>query len=461
MKEIKKIKIRPINKNLFNIFMVATRSPYVGYMAGELAYFANEDNSIIGVLLFDYTDKDYSYVLTIRDENNQFRAFEIRTDFPSEAKAEEAIKNSMSWHTAQDLKMVEQGAGSQGLKLFDIIVPENKLHPYFKLLKDSKAYQPSKKTIVEIVNHLNDIDGNFVEQFQTLNGFDARIWELYLFATFNELEFEILREYDRPDFMLRKFGEEFGVEAVIVNRDLDNRPTVLEMESPLVQKGKIKDKLRNETPLRFGSALFSKLQKEYWKLPHLKEKPLLFAIADFHDTASMVWSFPALVEYLYGSRQVLVSDEKGRPKVITEAVAPYKKKSGVTIPSGFFEQENTEHISGILFTATGTLGKFTRMGIQAGFGTPGQIVTRIGDCYDHSDKAFSPTPFAFRVDEDGQETWSEGLNLFHNPNAKYPIDMDLFANIAHHKKEKDELISWVPEFHPYSSMNFNTVIKDD
>jgi hypothetical protein len=32
-----------------------------------------------------------------------------------------------------------------------------------------------------------DPDGNFIEQFQT-TGFDARLWELYLFAMFCEAE---------------------------------------------------------------------------------------------------------------------------------------------------------------------------------------------------------------------------------------------------------------------------------
>ncbi len=44
-----------------------------------------------------------------------------------------------------------------------------------------------------------DVDGNFVEQFQT-SAFDARIWELYLFAVLDEAGYLVDRRYPTPDF---------------------------------------------------------------------------------------------------------------------------------------------------------------------------------------------------------------------------------------------------------------------
>jgi len=46
-----------------------------------------------------------------------------------------------------------------------------------------------------------DADGNFVEQFQT-TGFDPRLWELYLFATFTELGFAHEDGVAVPDLLL-------------------------------------------------------------------------------------------------------------------------------------------------------------------------------------------------------------------------------------------------------------------
>jgi len=459
MKKPKEVKVIEINRNRFNIYMLFTRHPFINLIAKEIGYYSNDNNSILGVLLFDYTDQDYNYTLMARDENKQFRAFEVKHSFETKQEAIDTLTNSIKWHTTQNVNIVEQGVSKKGLELFKIVVDEAKLHPYFVRLNNDKGLKASKNAIIEISNHLDDIDGNFIEQFQSLNGFDARIWEIYLFASLIESHFEIIREHNRPDFIVKKDDVEIGIEAVIVNRK-NNPPRYLFHEDNVITQDKIKEKLENETPLRFGSALYSKLSKEYWKLEHLKDKPLVFAIADFHDNGSMTWSFTALAEYLYGKRDILVVDENGTQKIETTDVEDYVKESGAKIPSGFFLQENCEYVSGILFSSTGTLGKFTRMGIEAGFREKGQVVVRVGDKYDPKPDSFKPIPFMYKVNEDGNETWSEGLNLFHNPNAKFPIDMNLFPNIAHHKQEDDELISWVPEFHPFASMNFNTVIEE-
>ena len=459
MNEIKEIKIIEINKNKFNIYMLFTRNPFVNFFAQEIAYYSNENNSMLGVLLRDKTDNDYNYVLLARDENKQFREFETKVSFETKEIAIEKLNNSIKWHTSQNPNLTTKSNSKRGLELFKIVVKKEKLHPYFIRLRSDKGFKASKKAIIEISNHLDDIDGNFIEQFQSLNGFDARIWEIYLFASLIELEFEILREYNRPDFLVKKGEFEIGIEAVTVSRK-NNPPRYLFHDDKTLNPDQINEKLKNETPLRFGSALFSKLSKEYWKLEHLKNKPFIIAIADFHDDASMIWSFTALVEYLYGTKDSIIKDEKGQEVVISQKVENYIKDSGAEIPSGFFTQENVENISGVLFSSTGTLGKFTRMGIQAGFKEKGQSVIRVGDKYDPKPSSFRSISFVYEVNEKGTETWAEGLNLFHNPNAKIPIEMELFPNIAHHKLENDELVSWIPDFHPYSSMNYNTVSTD-
>ena len=48
----------------------------------------------------------------------------------------------------------------------------------------------------------DDADGNLVEQFQT-TGFDARMWELYLFAVLTEANVVVARPHAAPDFLAR------------------------------------------------------------------------------------------------------------------------------------------------------------------------------------------------------------------------------------------------------------------
>src|SRR5216684_2810968 len=43
-------------------------------------------------------------------------------------------------------------------------------------------------------------------------------------------------------------------------------------------------------PIKFGSALKSKLDKKYWEKPHLAGMPLMFAIQDFSAPPSMIFT---------------------------------------------------------------------------------------------------------------------------------------------------------------------------
>ena len=45
--------------------------------------------------------------------------------------------------------------------------------------------------------------------------------------------------------------------------------------------------------------------------------------------------------------------------------------------------------------------------------------------------------------------------MYHNPNAIHPVPEELFPSIAHHKFENDQIVSIVPEFHPYASQTMN------
>ena len=51
---------------------------------------------------------------------------------------------------------------------------------------------------------------------------------------------------------------------------------------------------------KIGSALNSKLNKKYYELNYLKDKPLILAIAPMHDEYARQNSDYLLITYLYG-----------------------------------------------------------------------------------------------------------------------------------------------------------------
>jgi hypothetical protein len=183
--------------------------------------------------------------------------------------------------------------------------------------------------------------------------------------------------------------------------------------------------------------------------------PLVFAIADFHEKQSMTWTSTALMNYLYGVSHDFLYDDKGQ-LIITPIKLETHEYEGKQIPSGFFLQENAENISAVLFSASGTMSKFNRMGRLAGFGLPEQQIIRSGFRHDHDNNAALPAYFAHEVKQGVvTEAWAEGLSMFHNPRSLHPVDWRMFPGIAHHFYEDGHIRSLIPEFHPYASYTWN------
>lgn len=189
--------------------------------------------------------------------------------------------------------------------LFHPICEPHNINRHFEVVRTLKEYSSARELIAEIMAHFKDIDGNFIEQFQS-TGFDSRIWELYLFAYLSEERLFINREYEAPDFLVTDGSQKVAIEAVTVNASEGNED--IEDLTP----EKIVELLKNDMPLKFGSALFSKMNRKnkkgkpiekYWELEHVKGCPLVFAIADFSFEGSMCWSSNAIIDYLYGSKR--------------------------------------------------------------------------------------------------------------------------------------------------------------
>ena len=67
-----------------------------------------------------------------------------------------------------------------------------------------------------------DVDGNFIEQFQT-TGFDARLWELYLYATAVEMGYALTPDVVAPDLLLEGPRGRLAIEATTANPPEEGR----------------------------------------------------------------------------------------------------------------------------------------------------------------------------------------------------------------------------------------------
>jgi hypothetical protein len=449
----KPVEVRPLDVKRFNALVGGSRSAALEFYGAELEWYANEDETIVGVVLRDLIDLDYVAVALARDDARRYRCFDLECSFPSVSDARAWLIRAIKWHTCQGVTTFPQGDEGKRLDLFTPVVPVDKQHVSFRDLAASEAFLPARSIIAELMPHFVDVDGTFVKEFQT-KGFDARLWELYLHAYLMEEQLFIEREHPSPDFIVRKYGQTVAIEAVIVGRRTPYRTILLDEEPQPLPLEEIIKKNRDETPIQFGSALFTKLQKRYWELPHVSGFPLVFAIADFHDDRSMLWTSTGLMHYLYGVHHGFDYDEQG--KLI---ITPYKigvhQAGSKTIPSGYFFQPDAENVSAVLFSASGTISKFNRIGRQAGFRHPDVTMIRVGTCHNHDPNACVPHMFHYEVNEECDETWAEGLSMFHNPQARFPVPGELFPSIAHHRFVNGQIISQIPEFHPYASYTYH------
>jgi hypothetical protein len=90
------------------------------------------------------------------------------------------------------------------------------MSPVFAQLHSGEGFSPARGLIEAMMPYFEDIDGNFVEQFQS-TAFDSRFWELYLFALLTEGGFVFDRQYQAPDFVCQGISQQVFVEAVTVN----------------------------------------------------------------------------------------------------------------------------------------------------------------------------------------------------------------------------------------------------
>jgi len=438
---------RTISKQRFDAFAAYTRRPGALLMSREVAWFESE-GLLLGVVILDLTDGDFGGIVLGRDEVGRFRFIDDATGFYVTSKeAADRLKEVIKRIAATGETVFPQGGqAKRRLDPMRPVVPPERRNAAFRLLAESEGYSPAFEIVREMLNFYEDPDGNFIEQFQS-TGFDARLWELYLFGVFTELGFLIDRTHNAPDFACDHFGEKTYVEAVILGE------TQGQADNPVPENvEQVRELQHGYIAHRFANGLTAKLEKRYWRLEHVKDHPLVLAIADFSSPASMLWTHNALPMFLYGYEYDWRKDDQGKLVIIPKRIEKHVYKNR-ELPSGFFFWDDAENISAILFSNSGTISKFNRIGKIAGFGSPRVRMVRMGACQRHDPNSEVPDQFSFEVHAPNyQEAWSESVSIFHNPRARFPIDPEHFPGATHHFLEPDGMTrTFMSDFHQFWS----------
>jgi len=442
-----------ITESRFNALAGYARQPMARIMAREVEFYQIDSGRIVGMIIEDRTDKDFGGTVFGRDAAARYRCVRV-TDFGQTIEgAREALRIEMEVARQASPEDFHQGDEGEPIDFFTPVYEDAKLNPSFLKILEEETLSPALGIIEPMMRWHQDVDGNFIEQFQT-RGFDQRIWELYLFAVFNELDFQIDNSINVPDFVAHSIFGSLAVEAATVGPTEKGGkimpPPPIEREEDRLQY------LQNYMPIKFGSVLHSKMKKEYWKAEHVKDLPFLIAIHDFSSPRSMVHTRSALERYVFGYEHDFRRNKHGNLEILPKRVEEHRWGEKV-IQSGFFELPDSENVSGILFSNSGTISKFNRMGILNGFGSGRVMSVREGTMVNHDPKATLPQYFRVLVNAAGyEETWVEGLSVLHNPHALRPLDPDLLPGAAHlFLLEDGNVVANTPHFSPFGSVTNN------
>jgi hypothetical protein len=441
--------MKEISRASFEALAGYTREPGTAFIVEEISWFSSDNGVVLGMLARDRTDDDFSGMVLGRDSRGRYRAVHVFVSIPSLDLAKERLRDDTEAWSVRPAADFHQGdERGTPVDVFLPVVPAAKFHPSFARVSTSEGMSPARAIIESMMPYFEDVDGNFVEQFQS-TAFDARFWELYLFAALTEDGFAFDRTYHAPDYVCRRFDQEIFVEAVTVN------PTIINglVTEPVVPTGKteLQRYLQEYMPIKWGSALTSKLNKKYWELPHVAGRPIVLAIQDFHVPRAMTFTGSTLLPYLYGLSFTAMYDAAGNLSVKDQPKTSHTW-GAKTIESGFFSLPGSEHISAVLSNPTGTISKFNRMAILAGMGSKEIRMIHHGFRHDMDPNASVPKAFSFDVNDPSYtETWTQGINVFHNPNALHPLDTSFFTDATHSFYEDGKQVSYMADFHPYNS----------
>lgn len=444
--------ISEIEARRFNALAGYTRNPLLIAIVQETAWFESDDGRVVGVQTLDRYDHDFGWIALGRDERHQFRAIEVDSSFATAEEARDALIAAMTrWQAGTDEDMHHQGRGEddaeeanlEPVDFFAPITPEENQHPSFKILINDPRYSPARELIAAMMRYHKDVDGNFVQQFQTV-AFDARLWELYLFAAFTELGFVRTGTAAAPDFVMTSLRGPLGVEATTAN------PPQGEADPPNPTKEEFPNYLENYVPIKLGRALKKKLRKAapYWLEEGMQGVPFAIAVQDFHAPAAMTLVVRAATTYAFGVRH---SRTNGELKV--DWVNEHRYGAMVE-PSGFFRLRDAENVSAVIVNPQGTLVKFNRLGYIVGLGDRRVRMVRSGLRRHEGALDPRPQPFIDNVHEAGySESWVEGMVVLHNPAATIPLNPALLPGATHEYLEPDgQIMTAMPnEPPPYFS----------
>lgn len=304
------------------------------------------------------------------------------------------------------------------MNLFEQQVSNEKLHPnYISFMKHST--EEDRSILNQWADGFPDRDNKFVKEFQTT--FNSCFWEIYLYKLFKDLGFSFDWNYNRPDFILNTNDIDIVVEATISSNAQNEQPEWEKEEDIMKRYNGYVDNMNEKNKysiIRLANSFISKLRKykDYKELTHVKKKPFVLAIAPFEQPLHYHQYDRPIMALLYDfyldEEEYLKNPEKFPNGLVGKRLHTVEKENGNEIELGMFLDDKAEEISAVLFNPIATFSKAQSMK-ENKMGIFQHIWT-------------TPNETKPLITYNEEEFIEDGLFIFHNPYAKYPLDKNIF-----------------------------------
>lgn len=170
-----------IKRERFEALVAYTRVSNI--LVQELEWYESDDKILLATIVIHY-DHEFSVIILGRDKKQRYRCIYLLTELKKLEDARESMFSRTKEILSSNSDTFPQGdEKGKNINLFEpLMKTSTKLNPHFEEVRSQNKFSSAREIITELMNHYVDIDGNFIEQFQT-TGFDSRLWELYSEST--------------------------------------------------------------------------------------------------------------------------------------------------------------------------------------------------------------------------------------------------------------------------------------
>lgn len=305
------------------------------------------------------------------------------------------------------------------MDLFTPIVPDDSWHPNFA----QQIWYPNpynRAVLSDWASGFIDRDGKFVQEFQTT--FNSCFWELYLHAVLRDRGYAIDFTFPSPDFIVTG-PTPFIMEATIASHALGTVPEYGREQADV--PGDLNE-FNRQAIIRLSNAVhakYHKYKKHYADMPHVASRPFVIALAAFDSpyfNMSCQRPIQAILYNYYVDEDAWIATGRQESKIPTSLLFSVDKNNGAKIQLSIFEDGGMPEVSAIVFSTCASWGKLRALSEDP---NPNIFFKALRL------NLSGPTPHQINANKrDYKESLLDGLCVYHNPNANFPLDPATFRS---------------------------------